>query len=223
MSNVNIEMIQNVAHALSQIDEEFVFVGGASVSLYLDLDIADDVRPTEDVDVIIKIASKAKYSLLSEKLAKAKFTPDTSKGAPIVRWKYLGTTIDIMPLDEDILGFSNQYYKDGFENREQYTLPNGTQIFILPLAYFLATKQEAYFNRGVKEPRFSKDLEDIVALLSDAKDFSKAYEHQSLLADLKTGFQKIFDTPESNEAIRGMLQGTPKGQYDLILKRSKLD
>lgn len=132
MSNINIAMIQDVASALGDLKDEVVFVGGATVSLYLDLEIADEVRPTEDVDVVIEITSSGKYQLLSEKLLKMKFIPDQSKGAPICRWKYLGTTIDIMPLDENILGFSNQFYKNGFKKRELFMLPDGNEIYIFP-------------------------------------------------------------------------------------------
>jgi hypothetical protein len=36
----------------------------------------------------------------------------------------------------------------------------------LHLAYFLATKLEAFFSRGIKDPRLSHDLEDVVIILS---------------------------------------------------------
>jgi hypothetical protein len=40
-----------------------------------------------------------------------------------------------MPLDEKVLGFSNKFYKSGFEHKEEFKLPNGQTIYILPLAY----------------------------------------------------------------------------------------
>ena len=75
----------------------------------------------------------AKYQRLSDKLLEMKFTPDQVVGAPICRWKYLGIIVDIMSLDENILGFSNKYYKEGFKFKENYQLPNRKEIQILPI------------------------------------------------------------------------------------------
>jgi lipid A disaccharide synthetase len=69
-------MIQEVAQAFEGLDQEVVFVGGATVALYLDLSTAEEIRPTEDVDVVIQIASAMDYSKFSEKLLKLKFNPD---------------------------------------------------------------------------------------------------------------------------------------------------
>ena len=86
MNIINIEMIQEVAKALDKLSEDIVFVGGATVALYLNLDTTDEIRPTEDVDIIIELASAAKYSVFSEKLLALKFSPDQSKNAPMCRW-----------------------------------------------------------------------------------------------------------------------------------------
>lgn len=40
------------------------------------------------------------------------------------------------------------------------------QIKVLPLPYFLATKFDAFFDRGIKDVYASKDLEDIVYLFN---------------------------------------------------------
>jgi predicted nucleotidyltransferase len=61
MSNhTNIVRIKAVANILNQLNEEFVFVGGATVSLYGDAS-KSEARPTEDVDVIIELASYTGY------------------------------------------------------------------------------------------------------------------------------------------------------------------
>jgi predicted nucleotidyltransferase len=216
MSNLNIEMIQNVAKALGDLNNQVVFVGGATVCLYLDLNVAPEVRPTEDVDVVIEITSMAKYQRLSEKLLKMKFTQDQTVGAPICRWKYLGIIIDIMPLDENILGFSNKYYKEGFKFKEFFHLPDGQEIQILPIGWFLATKIQAYYSRGVNDPRFSKDLEDIVAIFSDGKDLESISKSVGVVSYIKGSLTKIFNDPVSAEAIRGFIPGSVKEQFELI-------
>lgn len=218
----NIEMIQEVAKALQELNKDVVFVGGSTVALYLDPDTADEVRPTDDVDVIIEIFSAAKYSALSEKLLALKFSPDQSENAPLCRWKYVGITVDVMPLDEKVLGFSNKFYKSGFKHKEVLVFPDGQKIFILPLAYFLATKLEAFFNRGAKDPRFSKDLEDIVALLSESINFNSVFMHGDLVEIIRPLLAALFEDENIIEAMRGFLQSTVSGQFDLIKDRAKL-
>jgi predicted nucleotidyltransferase len=218
----NIEMIQEVAKALQELNNDVVFVGGSTVALYLNLDTADEIRPTDDVDVIIEIFSAAKYSAFSEKLLALKFSPDQSKNAPICRWKYLGIIVDIMPLDEKVLGFSNKYYKSGFKHKEVLKLPNGQTIFILPLAYFLATKLEAFYNRGAKDPRFSKDLEDIVALLSESQKFNAVFDYDNLVEVIRPLLATLFNNENIIEAMRSFLQSAVAGQFDLIKQRAKL-
>ena len=215
-------MIQEVATALKQLNQEVVFVGGSTVALYLDPETSTDIRPTDDVDLIIEVLTAAKYSALSEKLMKLRFTPDRKINAPICRWKYLGITVDIMPLDESILGFSNKYYKTGFLYKEEFVLPNGEKIFILPFAYFLATKLEAYFNRGVNDPRFSKDLEDIVTLLSDVKDFQTIFSHEEILENLRSLLKSLLDDEKAIEAMRAFMQNSIPGQFDILVERAKL-
>ena len=46
----------------------------------------------------------------------------------------------------------------------------GQLIRILPLAYFLATKFSAFHGRGAKDPRTSKDFEDISYILDNRVD-----------------------------------------------------
>src|SRR5688572_24620237 len=100
----NIERIQTVALILKKLNKDVVFVGGATVALYAD-DIAAEVRPTEDVDVIIEIASRYVYHLLEEELWKAGFVNDKDSGI-ICRYIVKGITIDIMPTDTTVIGFS---------------------------------------------------------------------------------------------------------------------
>jgi hypothetical protein len=86
-------------------------------------------------------------------------------GAPLCRWQYEGISIDVMPCDESVLGFSNGWYKPGIANSIRYQLPSGRQILIFSTPYLLASKIEAFIGRGGGNFYFSSDIEDIVALL----------------------------------------------------------
>ena len=53
---INNAIIERVANALGELNEKVIYVGGATVSLYINDPAADDVRPTKDVDISIKVA-----------------------------------------------------------------------------------------------------------------------------------------------------------------------
>jgi hypothetical protein len=52
--HVNYTKIMAVANALSELNSKVVFVGGAVISLYATRPILE-IRPTDDIDVIIEI------------------------------------------------------------------------------------------------------------------------------------------------------------------------
>lgn len=52
---INIAVVAEVAEALKEIKENVVFVGGAVVSLYTDDPAADEIRPTQDIDITLNI------------------------------------------------------------------------------------------------------------------------------------------------------------------------
>jgi hypothetical protein len=68
------------------------------------------------VDAIAEISSYAAYADFSERLRKCGFTEDAGEGAPICRWRQKKTILDVMPLDEKILGFSNRWYKPALDS-----------------------------------------------------------------------------------------------------------
>ena len=51
----NIVRIKALYDALEELADQVVFVGGATVSLYSDR-LATDIRPTDDVDIVIELA-----------------------------------------------------------------------------------------------------------------------------------------------------------------------
>jgi hypothetical protein len=57
----------------------------------------------------------AEYAAFGERLRALGFSEDTGEGAPLCRWVHSGTILDIMPLDEKILGFSNRWYRAAME------------------------------------------------------------------------------------------------------------
>jgi len=61
----NLTRIKAVCRALEGLKQEYVFVGGATVSLYATTpELTAEVRPTDDVDVIIELATYKGYAEL---------------------------------------------------------------------------------------------------------------------------------------------------------------
>lgn len=63
---INLTRIKAVANSLQALNQKVVFVGGATISLYPDRPVFE-VRPTDDVDVLIEILNYKKRAALEEK------------------------------------------------------------------------------------------------------------------------------------------------------------
>ena len=137
-----------------------------AVGLYETNEQVAELRQTKDLDCVIGITTRGKYFSLQEKLRSIGFKEDTSEGTPICRWKYEGIIVDIMPLDGDVLGFTNPWYAPGLDHLTHITLSDGTSVPVFAFPYFLATKIVAMRHRddGV-DLRWNHDFEDILHLL----------------------------------------------------------
>ncbi len=162
----NIESIKQVYKALGSYGNEVIFIGGAVVSLYVDR-AAEEVRPTEDVDVLVEIYTPVNYGRFEETLRSLHFQPD-KEAAFIGRFKLNEITVDVMPVEgEKILGFGNDWYRHAFKNALLYSLDADVQVKILPAALFIATKLEAFNSRGNNDGRTSEDFEDIIFIMAN--------------------------------------------------------
>jgi len=67
-SLINTDIIIRVANALGKLNERVVFVGGATVGLYINDPAADDLRPTNDIDISLSVATIIELEQLREAL-----------------------------------------------------------------------------------------------------------------------------------------------------------
>ena len=176
--DVNITRIKAVANALQKALQTTVFVGGATVSLYYDRPVRL-IRPTDDVDVLIEIANHSERLKVEAALIEVGFINDIESDV-ICRYLIEGITVDIMPTEVEILGFSNRWYPDGFKNAINCQLDDMMSISILTAAFFIGTKLEAFNNRGKNDGRTSSDFEDIISI----------FENRSVI------WQELNDAPE---------------------------
>ncbi len=207
----NIELIKIIATGLGQdLLEKVIFVGGSVVGLYSTKISAQDVRFTEDIDCIISLASKKDFNNLESIIRKKGFENDIRKAAPICRWVYQDITVDIMPDDPKILGFSNTWYKAGVNSTISSSVSNGIVIKILSPEYFIASKLEAHFNRGGLDIRFSTDFSDIVYLLNNRPEISDEVLNTDVPVKnfIIDSFKKLLSDVSIEEAIEVSL---PRG------------
>ena len=159
---------------------------------------------------------------MEEQLSAIGFSNEASSKV-ICRYKYQGLIVDIMPTSENVLGFSNKWYAPGFKHAIEYKIDKQHVVKIFPSAYFIASKLEAFKNRGKNDGRTSSDFEDIVfglnyrntiwIELQEADDAVKKY--------LKDEFSKLLDGNYFIEWIAANLDYNERQRGDLILNRIK--
>ena len=230
MPNDNIDMLQTVADGLEELKDEIVFVGGAVAELYADDPASSDIRPTQDVDCTIELSSYKEHTELEEDLRTKGFANDTSQGAPICRWIYQDIKVDVMPTDENVLGFNNQWYPGGVGNKISKTLPDGTEIFVFPPEYYLASKFEAHNDRGGNDLRQSHDFEDIIYILDNCTSILEDIRNadEDVKNYLKDECESLLDNAGLSEGIESALPyGSDSDRVeiieDLILEIASLD
>lgn len=163
---IDLQSLLNVALGLQELRQKVVFVGGAVINLYNDDIASEEIRPTEDIDMTLKSENYFEWTTIQERLSELEFFPDPF-GHAICSYKFKGIPIDIMPAENSAIGESNSWYEPGFKDLKTVVIGNNTSIQILSTPYFLATKFEAFKNRGFNDYRSSHDFEDIIFVLDN--------------------------------------------------------
>ena len=161
----NLAKIELIAHALGALREQLVFVGGCAVDLLLTDPAAAPTRVTYDVDLVARVEALVGYHALEKQFSQLGFKRDMSQDAPICRWRYSNLEVDLMPMDSSVLGFANRWYPLAVQTAQEVALSAGMSIRLISAPAFMATKFEAFLDRGQGDLLGSHDLEDIVNVL----------------------------------------------------------
>src|ERR1019366_1134546 len=155
---MSVELLQRAAQALEPVLSDVVFLGGASIVLWITDPAAPAPRPTKDVDVVVEGTSRAAFHAFEERLRSLGFKEDQEDGI-ICRWRHRDNDLilDAMPADAAILG----------------TRPD----------YLLATKIEAFNGRGHEDFLGSRDFGDMISLIAHARRSSAKSPRRSALDD----------------------------------------
>ena len=203
----NLSKVELIARALGGLREQLVFVGGCAVDLLLTDAAAAPSRVTYDVYLVAQVAALPDYHKLEEAFVELGFKRDVSKEAPICRWRLGNLEVDLMPSDTRILGFANRWYSLAMESAQFVPLPSGTTIRLIAAPVFVATKLEAFADRGQADLLGSHDLEDIVNVLDGRPEIieeiaASPVELQRYLADR---CKALLAMPKFMDAIHGMI------------------
>jgi hypothetical protein len=170
---VSTGQLEIAAAALGDLLERVVFLGGATIELWITDPAARAPRVTDDVDVVAEVLTLPSYVAFQEDLREAGFHEDVFSGV-ICRWQHTesGLTLDAIPADPSLAGFGGRWLGPAAEACVTRSLPSGTAIRAVPPVCLLATKLEAFSNRGNNDCLASHDFEDIIVLIDSREELS---------------------------------------------------
>jgi hypothetical protein len=77
---MSIALLEVAAAHLGALVSEVVFVGGATIELWITDEAAPEVRPTVDVDVVVDVATRSQLARFEQRLRAIGFREDQSSG-----------------------------------------------------------------------------------------------------------------------------------------------
>lgn len=222
-SIINIKVIEKVANALGELNNDVIYVGGAIVSFYITDMGADQPRPTKDIDISVQISTYSEMDRLREQLAAKGIYPASDQNV-MYRYEFEDVLIDFIPYEATPLGPTNSWLKPGFP------LAHGVQagdktIKILPVSYFLATKFEAFKSRGKNDPFMSHDFEDIIYVLDNNIEVVENIKNadKKLITFMKELANFILNHPSRNDIITGHINPfTNTERTPLVIEKLQL-
>lgn len=221
----NRRFLEETVRHLGALADDMVFLGGCAANLLITDPAASELRETYDVDVITEVAGYLQYHALGDRLRAQGFREDPGDGKTgvICRWRRGPLVLDVMPTDEQVLGFGNQWYAPAARAAMLFQLTPDRTIRLIAPAYFLATKLEAFDGRGGGDFLASHDIEDIVAVIDGRPTLPVEVSHADapLHRYLAARFNALLETSDFVAAIAGHLPPDAISQQrtELIIQR----
>lgn len=221
MNPANLEMLELAFEHLRELRDEVVFVGGATIELWITDAAAPDFRLTEDVDVVVEITSQQDYYRLEKRLRRLGFENDQESGV-ICRFRSPGAgLLDVMPTNASILGFDNRWQAEAFSHAVEVELSSGQVIRALPPPYLLATKLEAFVGRGKLDFYASKDWGDVITLLDGREELNgeMAEAPQPVRVYVSERLRQLSEHRDFDSGVEGALPSSPESRdrVDLVV------
>jgi hypothetical protein len=214
-------LLELAANILGPLVDEVVFVGGATVHLWLTEAAAPPVRATDDVDVICDVTSYGEYQALAERL-RVRELEEAIDEPVICRWRHRksGLSIDVMPTSEEVLGFANPWYELGIETAIERTLPSGIRIRAVAPPIVIGTKLAAWRGRGVGDVLTSLDVHDIVVLIDGRSELGDELTVQP--EELRSYVADQLSSLRDERYFEYVVQGAVAGYGDVANERAEI-
>lgn len=206
MADPNRQLFERVVGLLAPVLDELVFVGGCASAILITDTAGAGIRATKDVDAVVDVSSYAMYAALSARLRAIGLSEDTSERAPAWRWRHNDVTVDIVPTERAVLGFSNSWYAAAVASAQRVAVGHLHARIVAP-AYFLATKLEAFHGRGHADVVTSSDLEDIVMVVDGRPLLLAEIEaaDQQVRAFIASEVRALLDNRRFTDSLGGFL------------------
>jgi hypothetical protein len=223
MNDENQRMLEATADHLGPLLDEVIFVGGATVELWITDEGAPEFRPTADVDVVVEITSRRDYYRFEKRVHAAGFLNDEESGV-ICRFKHSesGLILDVMPTEASILGFKNRWQAEAFPHAVTRRLRSGREIRAIPPPFLLATKLEAFSSRGELDFLGSRDFGDAVVLIDGREELMEevAAAPKPLRAYVRRRFEDLSKHRDFDRGLEGALPSSPEAgeRVDLVIR-----
>jgi hypothetical protein len=160
------------------------------------------------------VASLAAYHRLAEQLMGRGFKQTMADNTPPFRWFWNRMQLDLVPLDEKVLGFANPWYRVGYENALTTELTGGLRLRHLSAPHFLATKFEAFKDRGRNDVYLSHDLEDIMTVVEGRASLVQEVlaAHEAVRQHVGQSVATLLKMPAFHNALPGLLSDPEREQ-----------
>ena len=206
-SDPNLPGLVRVAEALGELREQVVFLGGAVAGLLVTDPIAEGVRATRDIDAVVA-AGRARFHAIEQQVAARGFTRDMDSGV-ICRWVHRDTGIlfDLMPVDADVLGFSNRWYGYAVDTAKTVEVADGLTVRLVDAVAFVATKLEAFVARGGGDILASHDLEDVLNIVDGRPELvdELAAAPEDVRQAVRDAFARLLARADFRNALPGLI------------------
>lgn len=218
-------MLQQVAQALGpELCRGMAFVGGCTTALMLtDAASREEVRLTEDVDLIVHVLTRGGWYMLEDSLRQRGFR--SSLDEEVICRMRLPTgdrqlIVDFMPDDPAILNFGNRWYADALRTAIDRPLPDGTVIRVVAPVYFLATKLEAFRGRGNNDLLGSRDMDDILTVINGREELAAemAQADPVLRTHMAAEIGELLQNPDMEYAVQSTVHGN-RQREELLFQR----
>jgi hypothetical protein len=184
--------------------------------------VAASIRATKNVDAIVEAATLQQYYELESRLPAAGFVRDVNSDV-ICRWKHhaSGVLFDLMPIDPAILGFSNRWYPEAARTAVRVSLSARIEIRMITAPAFIATKLQAFLDRGAGDFLASHDLEDVLNVVDGRPSIvdelrSAAHEFRQFVRET---LNALLSQPRFEDYLPGLL--ADHDRENVVLERLK--